>query len=182
LFLLTINDNTEEASTRASGTSAVMRRFVFLPIEAVNINDKEKRKILEKCIGKSICFHLHFFMNKVYMLEKRIYPTNKESITIPPSHILKNLQGRSLNIYITSPYFSYGDQYHMYPVKSPIFDIMYPTLLIPMERSREIVYTSKMEDLSFPVSIHPLQNMYIPDMNTKTSINPMGILETKSNI
>jgi hypothetical protein len=66
-----------------------------------------------------------------------------------------------------SPYLSYGDQYHViFLEKSAQLDIMYIVRPSINPTKIDIMNKSKTEDLSFLVSIAPLQQTYIPNATT----------------
>lgn len=91
------------------------------------------------------------------MVNTKTKVTIATNIVKPPSQILNSLQGSNLNIYIVSPYLSYGRKYQAYLPYSDQLMLKKETLPINNPRTMEIIKVSKMEDLSFLVSVQPLQ-------------------------
>ncbi len=90
-----------------------------------------------------------------------------ERIFKPPSNILKNFHGKSLNHITKLPYLSYGDQYQeIFREKSSQFEIMY--IVLPKIRpiKIEMMKRSKTEDLSLRLSTAPRQQTNIPKKTT----------------
>jgi hypothetical protein len=93
-------------------------------------------------------------------------PTNIARISIPQSQTFKNLQGRTRKRCISLPYFSYGNQYHTEEENLAQLVIICEILPKAKPEKRDIMKTSKTEDVFFLVSKDPLQKTYIPKSKT----------------
>ena len=134
----------------------------------------------EKKTTGNISLQCHFLIITTPIVAKRRKLTNITNIFIPPSKIFRNLQGKSLNRNISSPYFSYGNQYQMNPVNVSQLETMYairaPTKLKNPDRKN----MSKVEDLSFLLSTLPRQKIINPIRKMKRKTRDGLIWERKS--
>lgn len=133
----------------------------------------------EKKITGNISLHFHFLIITTPIVAKRRKLTNITKMLIPPSKIFKNLQGRSLKRNTSSPYFSYGNQYHINPENDFQLEIMYAIRADIKLKKPERKNISKVEDLSFLLSTLPRQKIIKPARNIKIKTKDGFICERK---
>lgn len=142
-------------------------------------NDIASIDSAEKKITGNISLHFHFLIITTPIVGKRRKLTNITKILIPPSKIFKNLQGRSLKRNISSPYFSYGNQYHINSEKDSQLEIIYAIRAEIKLKKPERKKMSKVEDLSFLLSMLPLQKIIKPARNINIKTKDGFICERK---